>query len=281
MRFGPWLLFALTASLALGCSSSGSSVSSGAGGSSGAATGVTTASAAESASSAASSMVSSSVNAAAQSSASASSAASATASSGSGGGAPTVAQLLALTASCDQISNGLYATDEGEPGTIPICALNGAVFWQSDMDIDCDGKETATCNSNTDPDFDDETAATDSNGDPLDSAALPYVVVPGPSTRWSYLTSGLSMGSVVAVIYDNQLVYAVIGDTGPSGIIGEGSVATANALGIDPSPTTGGADSGVTFIAFTGMSAIAQPIEDHAAAISIGEQLSAELVQNN
>src|SRR5262249_32467086 len=88
--------------------------------------------------------------------------------------------------------------------------------------------------------------------------------------RWDYTASGLDYGSVIAVIYDNKLEYAVFGDEGPSSIIGEASYATASALGVDPDPSTGGVASGVTYIAFTGPSAIASPIEDHAAAVAIG-----------
>ena len=44
----------------------------------------------------------------------------------------------------------------------------------------------------------------------------------------------------------------------------------ASALGIDPDPSTGGVDSGVAYIAFTGASALVSPIEDHAAATTLG-----------
>jgi hypothetical protein len=48
------------------------------------------------------------------------------------------------------------------------------------------------------------------------------------------------------------VTYAVFGDTGPKTIVGEASYAAAQALGIDPDPKTGGVDSGVTYIVFTG-----------------------------
>jgi hypothetical protein len=77
------------------------------------------------------------------------------------------------------------------------------------------------------------------------------------------------------------LSYAVVGDTGPSKIIGEGSYALAVALGIDPDPSTGGTDSGVTFIVFTGSGSVVSPIESHSAAVSLGEQLATQFVNNN
>lgn len=182
----------------------------------------------------------------------------------------TAAQLLTLTSSCRQISTGKFATDSGGPATIPICGLDGAVFWKADMDIDCDGKRTATCNEQTDPWFQNQTSATTSTGQWLDSSTLPFVVIPQPSSRFDYRTAGLKLGSVIAVIYDGKLKYGVFGDTGPSGIIGEASYAMASALGIDPDPHYGGVSSGVTYIAFTGASGVVSRMEDAALATSIG-----------
>jgi len=182
---------------------------------------------------------------------------------------PTASELLAKLATCNKVG-GDYATDSGGAATIPICGLSNAVFWKADMDIDCDGKQTTQCNSSTDPSWQNQTSATDSHGNPLDAANLPYVVVPLPSTRFDYSNAGLDFGSVIAVIYHDKVEYAVFGDEGPSSIIGEASYATANALGIDPDPSTGGVDSGVAYIAFTGPAAIVPVIEDHAMAVQLG-----------
>ncbi len=201
---------------------------------------------------------------------------------GGGGGGPTAAQLLAKVASCNQISNGKYKTDEDvSSATVPVCGATGAVFWKSDMDIDCDGQRTSQCNENTDCCFQNDTAFHQSDGKPLNSAELPYIVVPSTSGIWNYGNSGVHGGSVVAVIYNGQLSYAVVGDTGPPQIIGEGSYALAVALGIDPDPKTGGTDSGVTFIVFTGSNSVVSPIESHSAAVSKGEQLATQFVNNN
>jgi len=182
---------------------------------------------------------------------------------------PTAAELLAKLATCNKVG-GDYATDSGGAQTIPICGLTSAVFWKADMDIDCDGKQTTQCNLSTDPAYQNQTSATDSHGNPLDAAALPYVVVPLPSSRFDYMTAGLDFGSVIAVIYNGRVEYAVFGDEGPSSIIGEASYKTAQSLGIDPDPSTGGADSGVAYIAFTGASAIVPVIEDHDMAVQLG-----------
>ena len=185
------------------------------------------------------------------------------------GGEVTAAALLDAIASCT-VLGGKYASDDSLPATVDICTAPNAVFWKADLDVDCDGKMSAACNLTTDPSYQNQTAATDSQGMPLDAATLPYVVFPSPSTLWNFRTSGLAMGSVVAVIYQDHVEYGVAGDTGPSAIIGEASYRMAELLGIDPDPSTGGADSGVAYIAFTGPDAEVMVTEDHAEAVQIG-----------
>ncbi|WP_275560654.1 glycoside hydrolase family 75 protein [Streptomyces sp. 5-6(2022)] len=194
-------------------------------------------------------------------------------------GTVTAAQLLAKVRSCSQISSGKYRTDEETSATVPVCGANGAVFWKADMDVDCDGQVTSRCNGDTDPWFQDDTAFHQSDGKPLIADKLPYVVVPSPSSTWDYRQAGIKGGGVVAVIYNNKVEYAVVGDTGPNKIIGEASYATANALGIDPDPETGGAESGVTYILFKNSSV--SPIENHDKAVSVGDGLAKQFVQNN
>ncbi|MFF3947034.1 glycoside hydrolase family 75 protein [Streptomyces sp. NPDC001902] len=194
-------------------------------------------------------------------------------------GSVTAAQLLAKVNGCMQISSGRYRTDEETSATVPVCGANGAVFWKADMDIDCDGQVTARCNWDTDPWFQDDTAFHQSDGRPLNAETLPYVVVPSPSGTWDYRGAGIKGGGVVAVVHDGQVEYAVVGDTGPTAIIGEASYATAQALGIDPDPETGGAESGVTYILFKNSSVA--PIESHATAVSVGEALARQFVANN
>ncbi|MFE6548027.1 glycoside hydrolase family 75 protein [Streptomyces sp. NPDC057746] len=194
-------------------------------------------------------------------------------------GTVSASALLAKVTSCSQISNGKYRTDDETSATIPVCGKNGAVFWKADMDIDCDGQVTANCNGDTDPWFQDDTAFHQSDGRPLRADSLPYVVVPSASSIWKYSSAGIKGGGVVAVIYNNKVEYAVVGDTGPTQIIGEASYSTANALGIDPDPETGGADSGVTYILFKNSQV--SPIESHSAAVSLGQSLAQQFIQSN
>ena len=61
-------------------------------------------------------------------------------------GSVDAAELLAKVSSCRQISSGLYRTDEEATATVPVCGTDDVVFWEADMDIDCDGRRTAACN---------------------------------------------------------------------------------------------------------------------------------------
>ncbi|MFI6859652.1 glycoside hydrolase family 75 protein [Streptomyces sp. NPDC050421] len=189
------------------------------------------------------------------------------------------AELLAKVSSCKRISNGSYRTDEGASPSVPVCGMNGAVFWKADLDIDCDGQVTKACNVDTDPYFQGATAFHTSGDRPLNAEELPYVVVPSRSSLWDSTDAGIKGGSVVAVVHAGKVVYAVVGDTGPAGIIGEASYAAAEALGIDPDPRTGGAGSGVTYILFK--DSVVSPIESRGAAVTAGEALAGEFLRNN
>ncbi|MGH8878286.1 MAG: glycoside hydrolase family 75 protein [Stackebrandtia sp.] len=192
---------------------------------------------------------------------------------------PTADELRAAVDGCDtQLSNGEYAEDADGGGDIPVCqSPGGAVHWKADFDVDCDGQRTDECNENTDPYFQPETAFTQSDGQPLNSAELPHIVVPLPSDLWDYGDAGVGGGTVAAVTYEDKVVYAVVGDLGPESIIGEGSYALAEALGIDPDPATGGVSGKVAdFILFPGVTA--EPIEDPAQSESLGSEAANDLV---
>ncbi|UYQ65413.1 glycoside hydrolase family 75 protein [Streptomyces peucetius] len=183
------------------------------------------------------------------------------------------AALLAALGRCTtQISKGGYATDRGRAANIPVCERREAVYWTADMDIDCDGRRTARCNRDTDPSYQPATAFTQSDGRYLNAEKLPFVVVPAPSGIWDYRSSGIRGGSAAVMIHDGKVVYGVVGDTGPSGIIGEASYGAAQALGIDPDPATGGVPSGVTYIVFKDSKV--SPIESHPSAAALGEELA-------
>jgi hypothetical protein len=181
---------------------------------------------------------------------------------------PTASQLLAKTSTCSQVSNGKYATDEGGAATVAICKSGTAFFWTSDMDIDCDGITTSHCSSSTDPAYFNETSFQTSTGAFFTADVTHYFVIPLPSSRFNYQSSGISPGSVAAVVYNGKVAYAVFADEGPDNIIGEGSYALAVALGIDPNPATGGTAGPVTFIVYPGK--VPNPVENNATIDSVG-----------
>jgi predicted secreted protein len=210
-----------------------------------------------------------------------SAAVSGTTGSGTGSG-PTAAELMAKVTSCSQISNGKYKTDSDvSTATVAVCEKTGGVFWKADMDIDCDGVRTTQCNENTDCCFQPDTFCHTTSDTPLNAATLPYVVIPSTSSIWNYTTKGIGCGTVVAVIYNGQVEYAVMGDTGPSNIIGEASYRTAADLGINPDPSNGGTDTGVTYIVFTGSGTKVASIQTHSQAVTLGQQLAQQFVNNN
>lgn len=194
-------------------------------------------------------------------------------------GTVTAADLLAKVGTCAEISDGRYRTDEDSPATVPVCGAQGAVFWKADLDIDCDGRASAHCNSEADPLYSPSTAYRQSDGQPLNAETLPYIVVPAASPRWDPGAHGVRGGSVAAVVYQDRVQYAVVGDTGPSDLIGEASYATAQGLGIRPGPSVGGVPSGVTYIVFKDSEVY--PIEDHDEAVATGERLARQFVTAN
>jgi hypothetical protein len=187
------------------------------------------------------------------------------------------AELTALTQSCSRVAGTSdFRKDSGGSRTVPICQLPGAIWWTADLDVDCDGGQQSSCT--IDPWYQSSTAAVDSQGDYLDANELPFVVVPRSSNGFSYAAHGLAMGSVVAVLYDGRVQFGVVGDVGPAGVIGEASYAMAEALGVNPSPVSGGVASGVTYIHFTGTSARVNPIEDTVRAQDLGLQKAQALI---
>lgn len=75
-----------------------------------------------------------------------------------------------------------------------------------------------------------KTALIDANGAGLDPQAIPYIVLPNDFGA-AHPTVGL--GDYVAVTYGSKTLYAIVGDKGPPGVIGEGSPVLARALGMN------------------------------------------------
>jgi hypothetical protein len=191
----------------------------------------------------------------------------------------TPAAILAKLAACTtKVSKVPYARDVGGIENVDVCSLGNAVFWRADLDVDCDGTPSDVCNVFTDPSYQSQTASIDSHGAYLDAAKLPYIVVPSSSARWNYKASDIALGSVALVIYDGKMEFGIVGDVGPSSILGEASYAMAKSLGINPDPKIGGTSAEVLYVVFTGPSAIVKKKEDHGEAVSIGTKKAEELL---
>jgi hypothetical protein len=197
-------------------------------------------------------------------------------------GSDVIDKLLALTANCTaakMVSTHTYPNAGSMVLDVPICALEGAVFFNADMDIDCDGRMTAGKCPGPDPSYLPDTAFHNLADQPLEAAVTPYVVIPA-----DFAYAGLDTvngGNVVAVVYNHQLEFAVFGDTGPTDLIGESSYACAEGLGIDPNPATGGVGGGVTYVVFVGANTAPHDLESRTETQTLGDQLLTQLLANN
>ena len=93
----------------------------------------------------------------------------------------------------------------------------------------------------------------------VDSETIAYLALPVKSLQKMADAQGISNGSPklgdVAFVrnrHNGKTAFAIIADVGPSGKIGEGSIALAQALGIPSSPRHGGAADGVEVLIFIG-----------------------------
>lgn len=83
----------------------------------------------------------------------------------------------------------------------------------------------------------------------VNSSNIPYIVLPGNSLIKG---TGAKLGDF-AVVFNSksgQITNAIYADIGPKAKIGEGSIALADALGINSNPKTGGTGEGVMYVVF-------------------------------
>lgn len=109
------------------------------------------------------------------------------------------------------------------------------VDFVADMDVDCDGTGG---NPHHDPFFQPDTRL-HHDGHALRAEAVPYVVVPPVVLQ---RTKGIVLGSLCECTNtkNGKVAQAVVGDSGPSRKIGEGSPRLCELLGLDPDPNHGG-----------------------------------------
>lgn len=109
------------------------------------------------------------------------------------------------------------------------------VQFTADMDVDCDGSGG---NPFRDPYFQPDTRL-HFMGRPLHAELIPYVVVPPVIIA---KTRGIVFGSLCECrnTRNGRTALAVVGDSGPTSKIGEGSPALCRLLGLDDNPNHGG-----------------------------------------
>ena len=110
------------------------------------------------------------------------------------------------------------------------------VGFTAKMAIDGDGPGGE---KDGDPHYQPETALK-SNGVSLNARVVPFIVIPGD---FSAAHPNVKLGDYAAVTYGGKTSYAIVGDIGPKGVLGEGSPALARSVGINPNPVSGGVQS--------------------------------------
>lgn len=111
-------------------------------------------------------------------------------------------------------------------------------MFTAKMDIDADGSPNALI---IDPQYGQLTTAFRYRGfhgqeAHVDAERVPYIVLPQADTQNEefYSQTRVSLGDIAAVIYRGHVEFALVADLGPPDMIGEGSVALAQALGHNP-----------------------------------------------
>jgi hypothetical protein len=170
-------------------------------------------------------------------------------------GAPQVANAVA--------SSAAFALDLNQPASVPTLVAKTktgrAIEFTSKMSIDANGaggwwREVKAADQ---PVKDGSTTtARFAHGESLNPGKIPFIALPSDFDR-TY--PDVRMGDYVAVTYGARTVYAIVGDNGPKGVVGEGSIALARSLKIHSDPNTGGVRSGVTYVILPGSKDAALP----------------------
>jgi hypothetical protein len=143
---------------------------------------------------------------------------------------------------------------------------SGVYAYNSGMAIDTDGSD-----SDPDPDHQGETTWEDSNGQALGAHHVPFYVLgddcwdrTSPCPHFFYKEHAITGRQFALMFYNGKCIGSIFGDTqtannqttsdNDSRELGEASVKAAQLLGIPSSGTTGGVDSGVTVVIFSGSS---------------------------
>jgi hypothetical protein len=143
---------------------------------------------------------------------------------------------------------------------------SGVYAYSSSLAVDDDGSDP-----DPDPDHQNQTTFQDSNGKQLAAHHVPFYVLGDdcfdrktPCPHFFYKEHNIKGRQFALMFYKSKVIGAIFGDTqtgndqttssNDSRELGEASVKAASLLGIPSSGTTGGVDSGVTVVIFSGSS---------------------------
>jgi hypothetical protein len=186
------------------------------------------------------------------------------------------------------VSNGFSL--KGGSKTVDLFSVgsntNGVVFWESDMDVDCDGVGDPKCGS--DPSYQGQLSC----GERINATVTPFYVIPGEPSNpgpFNYPSRGIGFGQIAACIYKHEetgklgVVYCpFLDECGVPTLIGEGSYRTCELLDINPDPAVGGSEGGNTYIVFRGptgdIGSTKSDYENHTKAIQIGTARAKEFL---
>jgi hypothetical protein len=135
--------------------------------------------------------------------------------------------------------------------TIVQTATNKAVEFTAKMAIDPNG---AGGWYHADPTGQRVTALQYPDGKNLNPGKIPYVVIPSNFSE-------AKLGDYAIVTYGGKTMYAIVGDYGPAGVIGGGSMVLASGLGINSDPNNGGVRDGVSYTILAGSGGAAIPTD--------------------
>ncbi|HEX4047532.1 MAG TPA: glycoside hydrolase family 75 protein [Elusimicrobiota bacterium] len=156
-------------------------------------------------------------------------------------------------------SGNMFAAAPGGPATVQTSvaqtATAKAVAFTTQLDIDPNGAGGWYHASET---AQPRTALRYPDGKSLNPGKIPYVVIP---RNFTSVQPEVKLGDYAAVAYGGKTVYAIVGDYGPPGVVGGGSLVLASGLGINPDPKQGGVGSGVSYTLLGGSAGSAIPID--------------------
>ncbi|GAA5865629.1 hypothetical protein JCM8547_007668 [Rhodosporidiobolus lusitaniae] len=182
----------------------------------------------------------------------------------------------------DTRDGGYETNGSGEDGT-RYCGDKeegpSYVWWESNMDVDCDGAPDGTSGiCEGDGSYQSETAFTDDSGASIDAMSVQYVVI-DQDDSFDPTNFGIQPLSVVAVICGEggKMTFGVWADTNALGSMGESSVTLARTcFGSSINGNSGHDEPDVLYIAFPGSASDTAPSgsgSDEDALFQMGQKL--------